>query len=155
MVLFGTVFHTICYLYVVPYIFSQISGKYREILKRQAAPGASTSSNLRKQRAEWDSRGVSTTHAMITFLLACYCIFYEGLAFDYHLTDSSKAVVYTLTFSLGYFIYDLVLTAYNFPNEYGMIGHHIIALVCFSISTLYATGFLFCMFFLFTGKSTL
>jgi hypothetical protein len=152
---FGIIFHTLCYLYIVPFVLSYVSSTYRDILRQNQAnhaPGASIAK--KRQSVEWDSRGVSNIHAIITFACASYAIFFEGITTDYNIFKVSQTLVPTLSFSLGYFLYDFFLVLKYFSEDKGMILHHIIAIVCFSASCFYRAGYLFCLFYLFTEIST-
>jgi hypothetical protein len=120
-VIVGFVFHTVAYLYIVPAFFSLFSASYRLVAAKKEL--------LAKRKAEWDSRGVSTVHAVITACAAFYCLFIKHEYDDLTMLHNTHFAESTLMFMVGYFIYDLYIVIKYFPNDYGALAHHICAIL--------------------------
>jgi len=87
---------------------------------------------------EWKWRNISNSliHSLITGVGACICFWMypemrEDLINEYNHWSHSL-----VSLSIGYFIYDLIDMGVNDrkPKTYGLLIHHVIVLVCFSLS---------------------
>ncbi|KAL0487272.1 5 TM domain-containing transmembrane protein [Acrasis kona] len=119
----GIVFHTFCYQVVAPKI-SRLSETYRFM---EAQHEKLQDVETERSMAEWNSRVVSTIHALIVSTLGIYSVLYEGVIVDfklYHVTPISDIAT---SFMLGYILYDLILVLKWWPDDYGMIAHHFTA----------------------------
>jgi hypothetical protein len=123
-VLFSIAFHTLCYQAIVPFFSSLFSSSYREIRSQhEKVPSDKKAAHV---LAEWDSRGVSTIHAIISSTLALYSVFYEGMWSNFQLKFSTEISDIATAFMLGYVLYDLVIVLKYWPKDYGMLAHHVV-----------------------------
>lgn len=135
-VLAGLIFYTFCFIFVVPFA-SHFFQTYKTLSF--------------KNRMEWNMRGVSTIHAIISFAMAFKCLFMDDTFHEFTLLRSNYETDVTLCFSAGYFIYDSVITLLYFPHDIGGLVHHIVALVGWLTTSFYQIGVLFPTVFILTG----
>jgi len=90
--------------------------------------------NSDNERRDWNSRFVSNIHAVLSSLIALYCLFtvyWPTSSNNGILSKSTSSCLFLLAYSTGYFIYDLFIVASNYPHLGGMetIIHHTVSLV--------------------------
>lgn len=125
-VLFSIAFHTLCYQVLVPFFSGLFSSTYRTI--RSQHEKVPSDFKAAKVLAEWDSRGVSTIHAIISSTLALYSVFYEQMWSNFQLKYSTEISDIATAFMLGYVLYDLVIVLKYWPKDYGMLAHHFVCI---------------------------
>ncbi|XVF40022.1 hypothetical protein PTKIN_Ptkin01aG0079200 [Pterospermum kingtungense] len=77
------------------------------------------------QRVEWNSRGISTVHAIFVSALSLYFVFLSDLFSDQHLAGllvfrSSPLSTFGLGVSVGYFLSDLGMILWLYPSLGGI-----------------------------------
>lgn len=115
----------------------------------------------KSQKIEWNNRGFSTVHAIITSIISFYLVmisdlFKEGSHPELIIDRKSIASDATFGISLGYFIYDLAMILQLFPSLGGMeyIIHHGLSLYSFSLALLSGQAHLYILMVLFTEITT-
>lgn len=88
----------------------------------------------RKQRIEWNNRGISTIHAIFIAAMSLYFVYWSDLYADHGIDSyvtfqSSTLSVFTLGVSAGYFVADLGMILWIYPSLGGIeyVTHHILA----------------------------
>ncbi len=114
----GLIVHVTVYKYAFPAVFSATSKTYKKYLQE---------SQLNK-KAEWDSRGTSTFHAILASSAAVYTFLVAQEFNDFDLLRITPFCEIWLMFSLGYFLYDIFIIFKYFPGDYSSLVHHCIAI---------------------------
>lgn len=91
----------------------------------------------KKQQIEWDNRAISTVHAVFITIMAIYFTFWSDLYFDndeqrggFLLYESSSLSSFVLGVSVGYFLSDLGMIFWYYPDLGGLeyVLHHLISM---------------------------
>ncbi|KAG2386961.1 hypothetical protein C9374_001996 [Naegleria lovaniensis] len=141
-------FHSLLY-YVLSDWFSK---KYSSTFRKKIF-------NSELDRKEWNSRMVSNVHAVIATVLSFYCLFSVYLPTDNYngiLAKSAPICTFLLTYCAGYFLYDLIIVAADYPHLGGMetILHHTTSFVALIGSMLWEKCVVLLVLMLFTEIST-
>ncbi|KAL6197013.1 hypothetical protein ACLB2K_032626 [Fragaria x ananassa] len=102
------------------------------------------------QRIEWNSRGISSIHALFITVLSLYFVFWSDLFSDQQLAGlvtfrSSPLSVFGLGVSVGYFCADLGMLLWLYPSLGGMeyVLHHSLAGIAVAYSMFSGEGQLY------------
>nr|XP_011460458.1 PREDICTED: probable aspartic protease At2g35615 isoform X1 [Fragaria vesca subsp. vesca] len=102
------------------------------------------------QRIEWNSRGISSIHAIFITVLSLYFVFWSDLFSDQQLAGlvtfrSSSLSVFGLGVSVGYFCADLGMLLWLYPSLGGMeyVLHHSLAGIAVAYSMFSGEGQLY------------
>ncbi|RDX75222.1 Transmembrane protein 56-B, partial [Mucuna pruriens] len=113
------------------------------------------------QRIEWNSRSISTMHAIFITTMSLYLVFCSNLFADYQSTEfvtvqSSSLSTFSLGVSVGYFIADIGLILWLFPalGGYQYVLHHLLSLVAVAYSMLTGEGQLYTFMVLISETTT-
>ncbi|XP_062105700.1 uncharacterized protein LOC133817253 [Humulus lupulus] len=96
----------------------------------------SYSSLSKLQRTEWNNRAMSTVHAVFITIMSLYLVFWSDLYSDDQLTgpvtlQSSPVSTFVLGVSVGYFLADLGMIFWFYPDLGGLeyVVHHLLSVV--------------------------
>eukprot|EP00262_Sarcandra_glabra_P000696 TRINITY_DN10821_c0_g3_i1.p1 TRINITY_DN10821_c0_g3~~TRINITY_DN10821_c0_g3_i1.p1 ORF type:complete len:268 (-),score=27.15 TRINITY_DN10821_c0_g3_i1:357-1160(-) len=113
------------------------------------------------QRIEWNSRGISTVHAIFITIMSMYFVFFSDLYSDDRTAGpvtfrSSSLSSFTLGVSVGYFIADLGMIGWLYPSLGGMefVVHHLLSVVAVAYSMLSGEGQLYTYMVLISETTT-
>ncbi|PRQ29964.1 putative TRAM/LAG1/CLN8 domain-containing protein [Rosa chinensis] len=102
------------------------------------------------QRIEWNSRGISSIHAIFITVLSLYLVFWSDLFSDQQLAGlvtfrSSPLSVFGLGVSVGYFCADLGMLLWLYPSLGGMeyVLHHSLSGIAVAYSMFSGEGQLY------------
>ncbi|KYQ89901.1 hypothetical protein DLAC_08466 [Tieghemostelium lacteum] len=89
-----------------------------------------------KQQVEYISRIVSNVNAVITSILAIYCLHFEKqVYFQTPMKGTTSIGIFLIQFIIGYMIYDLSLIFYfrSILLDFGSLIHHALTLIIFNL----------------------
>ncbi|XP_059650253.1 uncharacterized protein LOC132296005 isoform X2 [Cornus florida] len=97
------------------------------------------------QRIEWNSRGISTVHAIFIATMSVYFVFWSDLFTNQHgifTLRSSPLSTFSLGVSVGYFLADLGMIFWLYPSLGGIeyIVHHSLSGIAVAYSMLTGEG---------------
>ncbi|KAL9650834.1 hypothetical protein ABK040_001884 [Willaertia magna] len=128
------IFHAFCYLILADIISKKLSSTFRKKIFYD-----------HKERKEWNSRVVSNIHAIITSIVSLYClmtVYWSDHNEDKStslLSRKSNACFFLLSYSVGYFIYDLIIVITNYPHLGGIetVLHHSVSIIALLSSSVW------------------
>lgn len=103
----------------------------------------SYSSLSKSQRTEWNNRAMSTVHAIFITVMSLYFVFWSDLYSDDQLAglvtlESSPLSTFVLGVSVGYFLTDLGMIFWFYPDLGGLeyVVHHLLSIVSLAYAML-------------------
>ncbi|XVE89464.1 hypothetical protein DITRI_Ditri19aG0203500 [Diplodiscus trichospermus] len=114
-----------------------------------------------KEKVEWNNRGFSTFHAVISSLASLYLLLFSDLFYD----DSSDELIINRTsfisnailgFSIGYFLSDLAMIIWHYPALGGLeyVLHHGLSMFSIFLSLISRQGQIYILMVLFSESTT-
>ncbi|XWS11470.1 hypothetical protein CRYUN_Cryun37aG0000800 [Craigia yunnanensis] len=114
-----------------------------------------------KEKVEWNNRGFSTFHALISSLASLYLLLFSNLFYE----DSSDELIVNRTsiisntilgFSIGYFLSDLTMIFWHFPALGGLeyVLHHGLSVFSIFLSLISSQGQIYILMVLFSESTT-
>lgn len=109
-------------------------------------------------RFDWSNRVVALVHAVLSSVLAMFCLLNEPQTWSDAASGYTESYVRVLMISIGYFCYDLLVLvryyALTGKLDMPMLAHHIICILGINYCVNYRTGLLYCIQLLFTEATT-
>ncbi|KAM6573360.1 hypothetical protein CsatA_017440 [Cannabis sativa] len=101
------------------------------------------SSLSKLQRTEWNNRAMSTVHAIFITVMSLYLVFWSDLYSDDQLAGpvtfkSSPLSTFVLGVSVGYFLTDIAMIFWFYPDLGGLeyVVHHLLSIVSLAYAML-------------------